>query len=68
MPLYLDEIYFEVQDQASFRNLHDLIGSALKDGLPPSATLSAWSRPNLQPFVSLKEATYGRGKRNDRTK
>jgi len=68
MPLYLDEICFEVPGQDSFKNLHDLIGSALKDGLPPSATLSAWSRPNLQPFVSLKEATYGRGKRNERTK
>jgi hypothetical protein len=68
MPLYLDEIYFDVPGQDSFKNLYDLIGSALKDGLPPSATLSAWSRPNLQPFVSLKEATYRRGKRNDHAK
>ena len=34
MPLYLDEIYFDVPGQDGFKNLHDLIGSALKDGLP----------------------------------
>jgi hypothetical protein len=41
MPLYLDEIYFDVPGKDGFKNLHDLIGSALKDGLPPSVTLKA---------------------------
>ena len=28
MPLYLDEIYFDVPGKDGFKNLHDLIGSA----------------------------------------
>jgi hypothetical protein len=50
MPLYLDEIYFDVPGNDGFKNLHDLIGSALKDGLPPSVTLKAG------PFISNEEA------------
>ena len=50
MPLYLDEIYFDVPGKDGFKNLHDLIGSALKDGLPPSVTLKAG------PFISNEEA------------
>jgi hypothetical protein len=50
MPLYLDEIYFDVPGKDGFKNLHDLIGSALKDGLPPSVTLKA------RPFISNEEA------------
>jgi hypothetical protein len=47
---YLDEIYFDVPGKDGFKNLHDLIGSALKDGLPPSVTLKA------RPFISNEEA------------
>jgi len=50
MPLYLDEIYFDAPGKDGFKNLHDLIGSALKDGLPPSVTLKAG------PFISNEEA------------
>jgi hypothetical protein len=50
MPLYLDEIYFDVPGKDSFKNLHELIGAALKDGFPPSVTLKAG------PFISNEEA------------
>src|SRR6185437_32591 len=50
MPLYLDEIYFDVPGQDGFKNMHDLIGGVLKDGLPPTVTLKAG------PFISNEEA------------
>lgn len=50
MPLYLDEIYFDVPGKDAFKNLHTLIGGALKDGLPPTVTLKAG------PFISNEEA------------
>src|SRR6266436_4819614 len=50
MALYLDEIYFDVPGKDGFKNMHDLIGGALKDGLPPSVTLKAG------PFISNEEA------------
>ncbi len=42
MALYLDEIYFDVPGKDGFKNMHDLIGGALKDGLPPSRKRAGW--------------------------
>ena len=43
MPLYLDEIYFNVPGKDSFKNLHDLIGGAIKTRIP--AGCDAEGRP-----------------------
>lgn len=50
MPLYLDEIYFNVANKESFNQMYDLINGAMKDGFPQGVTLKAG------PWVSNEEA------------
>ena len=50
MPLYLDEIYFNVANKESFKQVHELIGGAMKNGFPQGVTLKAG------PWFSNEEA------------
>ena len=50
MPLYLDEIYFNVSNKESLKQMHDLITGAMKNGFPQGVTLKAG------PWVSNEEA------------
>jgi len=50
MPLYLDEIYFNVTNKESLKQMHDLITGAMKNGFPQGVTLKAG------PWVSNEEA------------
>ena len=50
MPLYLDEIYFNVSNKESLKQMHDLINGAMKSGFPQGVTLKAG------PWVSNEEA------------
>src|SRR5207244_7235518 len=50
MPLYLDEISFNVTNKESLKQMHDLISGALKNGFPQGVTLKAG------PWVSNEEA------------
>lgn len=50
MPLYLDEIYFNVSSKEDFKRCFDLINGALKNGFPPGVTLKAG------PWASNEEA------------
>lgn len=50
MPLYLDEIYFNISSKEDFKRSFDLINGALKNGFPPGVTLKAG------PWASNEEA------------
>jgi hypothetical protein len=50
MPLYLDEISFNVTKKEDFKQAYDLISGALKNGFPPGVTLKAG------PWASNEEA------------
>ncbi len=50
MPLYLDEIYFNVASKDDFKKLHDLINGVITRGFPPGVTLKAG------PWMSNEEA------------
>jgi len=54
MPLYLDEIYFNMGSKESFKQAVELIGSAIKNGFPPGVTLKAgpWAS-NEEPKIVL---------------
>jgi hypothetical protein len=54
MPLYLDEISFNVASKADLKRAHDLISGAVKNGFPPGVTLKAgpWFS-NEEPKVIL---------------
>jgi hypothetical protein len=54
MPLYLDEIYFNISSKESFKQAVDLIGGAIKSGFPPGVTLKAgpWAS-NEEPKIVL---------------
>jgi len=39
MPLYLDEISFNVANKGDLKRAYDLISGAVKDGFPPGVTL-----------------------------
>src|SRR5579863_3104648 len=54
MPLYLDEISFNVASKEQFKQVHELIGGAMKNGFPPGVTLKAgpWFS-NEEPKVVL---------------
>jgi hypothetical protein len=41
MPLYLDEIYFNIASKETFKQVFDMIGGAIKNGFPPGVTLKA---------------------------
>lgn len=41
MPLYLDEIYFNVANKDQLKRAYDLISGAVKNGFPPGVTLKA---------------------------
>ncbi|HJU28121.1 MAG TPA: hypothetical protein VJ718_03065 [Candidatus Binataceae bacterium] len=50
MPLYLDEISFNVTNKETFNQMYELINGALKNGFPQGVTLKAG------PWVSNEEA------------
>ncbi|MGH7932196.1 MAG: hypothetical protein ACREQN_03405 [Candidatus Binataceae bacterium] len=50
MPLYLDEIIFNVGSKDEFKRCYDLISGVMKNGFPPGVTLKAG------PWVSNEEA------------
>ncbi|MGH8337087.1 MAG: hypothetical protein ACRETL_09785 [Gammaproteobacteria bacterium] len=50
MPLYLDEIYFNVSSKEDFKRAFDLINGAMTKGFPPGVTLKAG------PWASNEEA------------
>ena len=50
MPLYLDEIYFNVPNNEAFKQMFELIDGATKNGFPQGVTLKAG------PWVSNEEA------------
>jgi hypothetical protein len=50
MPLYLDEIYFNVASKETFNQMYELINGAMKNGFPQGVTLKAG------PWVSNEEA------------
>ncbi|MBE3604265.1 hypothetical protein IMX07_11585 [bacterium] len=50
MPMYLDEIYFNVTSKDDFKKIHDLINGAVTRGFPPGVTLKAG------PWMSNEEA------------
>jgi hypothetical protein len=50
VPLYLDEIYFNVTSKEDFRKGYELINGALTKGFPPGVTLKAG------PWASNEEA------------
>jgi hypothetical protein len=50
MPLYLDEIYFNVASKDDFRKVYDLINGAVTNGFPPGVTLKAG------PYASNEDA------------
>jgi hypothetical protein len=50
MPLYLDEIYFNVSNKESLKQVHEMISGALKSGFPQGVTLKAG------PWFSNEEA------------
>lgn len=50
MPLYLDEICFNVGSKDQFKRCYELINGAMKNGFPPGVTLKAG------PWISNEEA------------
>jgi hypothetical protein len=50
MPLYLDEIYFNVASKDDFKKVYDLINGAVTNGFPPGVTLKGG------PWMSNEEA------------
>jgi hypothetical protein len=54
MPLYLDEISFNLGSKADLKKAYDLISGAVKNGFPPGVTLKAgpWFS-NEEPKVVL---------------
>jgi hypothetical protein len=50
MPLYLDEIYFNVPSKEAFKQMFELIDGTIKNGFPPGVTLKAG------PWASNEEA------------
>ena len=54
MPLYLDEIYFNVSSKDDYKKVYDLINAALTKGFPPGVTLKGgpWMS-NEEPKVIL---------------
>jgi hypothetical protein len=54
MPLYLDEIYFNVSSKEDYRKVRDLISGAVANQLPPGVTLKGgpWMS-NEEPKVLL---------------
>jgi hypothetical protein len=54
MPLYLDEIYFNVTSKEDFHKAYELINGALTKGFPPGVTLKAgpWAS-NEEPKIVL---------------
>jgi hypothetical protein len=50
MPLYLDEIYFNVASKDDFKKAYELINGAMTKGFPPGVTLKAG------PWASNEEA------------
>ena len=54
MPLYLDEIYFNVPNREAFKQSVELINGAIKNGFPPGVTLKAgpWAS-NEEPKIFL---------------
>jgi hypothetical protein len=54
MPLYLDEIYFNITSKDQFRKAFELINGAIKNGFPPGVTLKAgpWAS-NEEPKIVL---------------
>ncbi|HJU27921.1 MAG TPA: hypothetical protein VJ718_02060 [Candidatus Binataceae bacterium] len=50
MPLYLDEIHFNVTNKETFNQMYELINDAMKNGFPQGVTLKAG------PWVSNEEA------------
>ncbi len=50
MPLYLDEIHFNVASKDDFKKVYDLINGAITQGFPPGVTLKAG------PWMSNEEA------------
>ena len=49
MPLYLDEIYFNVSSREDTKKIYDLISGAVSRGFPPGVTLKAG------PWISNEE-------------
>jgi len=49
MPLYLDEIYFNIASKDDARKVYELINGAMTNGFPPGVTLKAG------PWVSNEE-------------
>jgi len=50
MPLYLDEIYFNIDSKEAMKRSYDLINGAITKGFPPGVTLKAG------PWASNEEA------------
>lgn len=50
MPLYLDEIYFNIGSKEEFKRSYELINGAITKGFPPGVTLKAG------PWASNEEA------------
>jgi hypothetical protein len=50
MPLYLDEIYFNISHKESLKQMHDVMSGLMKNGFPQGVTLKAG------PWVSNEEA------------
>jgi hypothetical protein len=50
MPLYFDEIYFNVSNKESLQQVYELISGAMKSGFPQGVTLKAG------PWFSNEEA------------
>ncbi|MGA2412586.1 MAG: hypothetical protein ABSG46_19655 [Candidatus Binataceae bacterium] len=50
MPLYLDEIYFNISSKEELKRSYDLINGAITNGFPPGVTLKAG------PWASNEEA------------
>jgi len=49
MPLYLDEVYFNIASKDDSKKVYDLINGALTRGFPPGVTLKAG------PWISNEE-------------
>jgi hypothetical protein len=54
MPLYLDEIYFNIGSKDEMKKAYELINGALTNGFPPGVTLKAgpWGS-NEEPKIVL---------------
>ena len=58
MPLYLDEIYFNIASKDDSKKVYDLINGALTRGFPPGVTLKAG------PWISNEEPKIVLGPRH----